>query len=372
MIPRLGGRFRLNSSKRLFISSLAFASGWMSLSFTFPLLARNLGFSYSVIGLIGMSGAVPFIAVSYLFRHSTTRVLRIGTALSLTALVSLSIAMVFGYERYFLPIALLASLFQAPWWISNEIALGGMEGSNNAEKYSIGWGLPNAAAPLVMGAVIGAFGFRYVFFFAAAAFTLSIYFTQKLNVVLEQRQHGRTELKYVTSLFFSGLFSGFEYYVLEPLMRSLGYAYYLIGFIVGIYGVMVAIGFIVLNYSKELEPWHYSVISASLVFPTIILAFENSALIIIGVSLASGLGVSVSMSKILSYIAKTSDTRTGVYYYESMFGLGFIIGSLGEGTLLQIMGNFTIFFLFLWSGVYAAAIIIYVKLRSLAVTPSRP
>ncbi len=362
----------MNSSKRLFISSLAFASGWMSLSFTFPLLARNLGFSYSFIGLIGMSSAVPFIAVSYLFRHATTRVLRLGTFLSISAMIWLSVAMLFGYGKYFLPIALLASLFQAPWWISNEIALGGMEGSNNAEKYSIGWGLPNAAAPLVMGALIEALGFRYVFLFAMVAFTISIFFTPKLNVILDQRQYGRSELKYVFSLFFTGLFSGFEYYVLEPLMRSLGYAYYLVGFIVGIYGVTVAAGFIVLNYTRELEPWHYSVISVSLVFPAIILAFLNSVSIIIVVSLLSGLGVSISMSKILSYIAKTSDTGTGVFYYESMFGAGFIIGSLGEGVLLQLMGPITIFIIFLWSGVYAAALVIHKKVKAEAVLSSRP
>lgn len=333
----------------------------MSLSFTFPLLARNLGLSYSIIGLIGMSGALPFIVVSYIYRNSTTRMLRLGIAISLSALLSLTLAMLIGYEKFFLPIALLASLFQAPWWISNEIALGGMEGKNNAEKYSIGWGLPNAAAPLVMGTIIGIFGFKYVFLVALGAFVTAIFFTPRLNVIIEQRQHTRTEFKYVFSLFFAGLFSGFEYYVLEPFMRSLGYAYYLIGLIVGIYGIIVALGFIVLNYSRNLAPWHYSVISALFLFPTVILAFRHTEFDIIFVSVASGLGVAVSMSKILAYIANTSDTRTGVYYYETTFGLGFIIGSLGEGILFQIIGHFTIFLLFIWSGFYAVAIVVYRK-----------
>lgn len=343
----------LSDSSRLFLSSLAFGTGWLGLSFSFPLIAERLGFSYTFIGIIGLAGSLPFIVVSYIFRNATSLWLRLGTGISLTLLLVMSVALLFLYGRFFLEIAIVASLFQAPWWISNEIALGGFAGKKNAEKYSVGWGLPNAIAPLAMGLIIESLGFRYVFVVAIAAFIIAIFFTPRLNMVNVESSYGKPRLRYVFSLFFSGLFSGFLYYVMEPFMRTLSYPYYLIGVVISIYGFVVAAGFIVLNFTRELRIWQYSAISSLFIVPTVVMGFDSSPVMIVLVAVTSGLGVSISMSKVLSYISRTSDSRTGVFYYESTFGLGFIMGSLVEDVLFQDFGSVTIVLVFIWAMVYA-------------------
>jgi hypothetical protein len=59
-----------------------------------------------------------------------------------------------------------------------------------------------------------------------------------------------------------------------------------------------------------------------------------------------GVGVSVGFSKILAYLSETSSPGTGVFYYESLFGIGFIMGSLAGSALYSYFAMTGVLILF--------------------------
>jgi hypothetical protein len=342
----------------LFISTLAFGSGWFSLSFAIPLLAQNIGYSYVVIGILGFVASLPFPVVALIYLKSGYRMLRYGTIIPLLSLTVLSLFFYFFYRTYFIPLTIIASVIQAPWWIATEISLGTFDGSRNAEKYSAGWGIPNALAPILMGVILQISGYEIVFLISMVAFIIGALTSPrpgKLDTYSEQKPVKRI---FLLSLFFAGLFSGFIYFVIEPVLRAHGISYILIGGIISLYGVVAAIGYILLNYTKDWKISTYSAISAILIVPTALIGIMlNIYTVIIAVILA-GFGVSVSMSKVLSYIASSSDVKRGVFFYETFFGTGFMVGSLLQDVLYQYVGKVTIFILFLTPLAYAISLLI--------------
>jgi hypothetical protein len=68
--------------------------------------------------------------------------------------------------------------------------------------------------------------------------------------------------------------------------------------------------------------------------------------IIAALLVLSGVGASIGMSKVLAYISETSSPRIGVFYYELLFGLGFMTGSFVQSVLFQYFGSITIIAMF--------------------------
>lgn len=331
----------------LFVSTLCFGSGWFSISFAIPLLAQSIGYSYVVIGILGFVASLPFPVVAFIYLKSGYRMLRYGTIIPLLSLTLLSLFFYFFYRNYFIPLTIIASVVQAPWWIATEISLGTFSGSRNAEKYSAGWGIPNALAPILMGILLQISGYEIVFLVSMVAFIIGALTSPRPGRIVESTQIKPVKRIYLLSLFFAGLFSGFIYFVMEPVLKAQGFNYVLIGGVISLYGVVAAIGYIILNYSRDLRISTYSAISALLIVPTALIgAFLNIYSVIIAVVLA-GFGVSISMSKVLSYIATSSDVRRGVFFYETFFGTGFMAGSLLQDVLYQYVGGITILILFL-------------------------
>ncbi len=341
----------------LFISTLSFGSGWFSLSFVIPLLAQNIGFPYVVIGILGFLAALPFPVVAFIYLKSGYRMLRYGTVIPLLSLAALSLLFYFFYSSYFIPLTVIASIMQAPWWIATEISLGTFSGSRNAEKYSAGWGIPNALAPLIMGAILQISGYEIVFLVSMSAFIAGALTSPRPGILPEQKEVKPVKRIYLLSLFFAGIFSGFIYFVMEPVLRAQGFNYLIIGGVISLYGVVAAIGYIILNYARDLKISTYSALSALLIVPTAIIGVSlNLYTIVISVILA-GFGVSIGMSKVLSYIAGSSDVKRGVFYYEMFFGTGFMAGSLLQDVLYQYIGKFTILLMFIIPLIYAVAIL---------------
>ncbi len=343
----------------LFLSTLCFGSGWFSLSFAIPLLAQNIGYSYVVIGILGFLASLPFPVVAFIYLKSGHRMLRYGTIIPLLSLTILSLFFYFYYTKYFIPLTIIASIIQAPWWIATEISLGTFGGNRNAEKYSAGWGIPNALAPILIGVVLQITGYEVVFIISMVAFILGALTSPKPGKLAENTEQKPVKRIYLLSLFFAGLFSGFIYFVMEPILKASGFNYIIIGGIISLYGVVAAIGYIILNYAKDLKISTYSAISSFLIFPTALIgAALNIYTVVIAVVLA-GFGVSISMSKVLSYIASSSDVKIGVFFYETFFGTGFMAGSLLQDVLYQYVGGITILILFLSPlayGIYMLAI----------------
>ncbi len=346
-----------NASFSLFISTLSFGSGWFSLSFAIPLLAQNIGYSYVVIGILGFLASLPFPVVSFIYLKSGYRMLRYGTIIPLLSLTALSLLFYFFYRSYFIPLTIIASIIQAPWWIATEISLGTFSGARNAEKYSAGWGIPNALAPILMGAILQISGYEIVFLVSMAAFIVGALTSPRPGILSVKNAEKSVKRIYLLSLFFAGIFSGFIYFVMEPVLRAHGFNYLIIGGVISLYGVVAAIGYIILNYSRDLKISTYSALSGLLIVPTALIGvFLNIYTIVIAVVLA-GLGVSISMSKVLSYIAGSSDVKRGVFYYETFFGTGFMAGSLLQDVLYQYIGKVTILLMFIVPIAYAIVMI---------------
>ncbi len=342
-----------NASFSLFISTLSFGSGWFSLSFAIPLLAQNIGYSYVVIGILGFLASLPFPVVAFIYLKSGYRMLRYGTIIPLVSLTALSLLFYFYYRSYFIPLTIIASLIQAPWWIATEISLGTFSGTRNAEKYSAGWGIPNALAPILMGVILQISGYEIVFLVSMVAFIVGALTSPRPGILSMKNAEKPVKRIYLLSLFFAGIFSGFIYFVMEPVLRAHGFNYLIIGGVISLYGVVAAIGYIILNYSRDLNISTYSALSALLIVPTALIGvFLNIYTIVIVVILA-GLGVSISMSKVLSYIAGSSDLKRGVFYYETFFGTGFMAGSLLQDVLYQYIGKVTILIMFIAPLAYA-------------------
>ena len=342
-----------NASFSLFISTLSFGSGWFSLSFAIPLLAQNIGYSYVVIGILGFLASLPFPVVAFIYLKSGYRMLRYGTIIPLVSLTALSLLFYFYYRSYFIPLTIIASLIQAPWWIATEISLGTFSGTRNAEKYSAGWGIPNALAPILMGVILQISGYEIVFLVSMVAFIVGALTSPRPGILSMKNAEKPVKRIYLLSLFFAGIFSGFIYFVMEPVLRAHGFNYLIIGGVISLYGVVAAIGYIILNYSRDLNISTFSALSALLIVPTALIGvFLNIYTIVIVVILA-GLGVSISMSKVLSYIAGSSDLKRGVFYYETFFGTGFMAGSLLQDVLYQYIGKVTILIMFIAPLAYA-------------------
>ncbi len=342
----------------LFVSTLAFGSGWFSLSFAIPLLAQNIGYSYVVIGILGFVASLPFPVVALIYLKSGYRMLRYGTIIPLVSLTILSLFFYFFYRTYFIPLTIIASVIQAPWWIATEISIGTFGGSRNAEKYSAGWGIPNALAPIIIGIILQISGYEIVFLISMVAFIIGALTSPRPGKLIVDTEQKPVKKVFLLSLFFAGLFSGFIYFVIEPVLRANGISYILIGGIISLYGIVAAIGYITLNYGKDWKISTYSAVSAILILPTALIGiFLNIYTVVIAV-VAAGFGVSISMSKVLSYIASSSDVKRGVFFYETFFGTGFMTGSLLQDVLYQYVGKITIFLMFLTPLAYAVAVLI--------------
>lgn len=346
-LPLVRSNKEVNVPARLFISSLFFGTGWFSLSFTFPLLAQSIGYSYVIIGALGFIAALPFPIVAYIYLKSTPRMLRYGTLVPLVSLTVLSGVFYFFYRPYFIPLTIISCIVQSPWWIATEISLGSFSGEKNAEKYSAGWGIPNAIAPIFMGIILELSGYDLVFIISMLAFIIAVMFSPKPGKFKETEGKASVQSSYLLSLFFAGLFSGFVYFVMEPVLKASSFSYVTIGAMASLYGLVAAIGYVLLHYTKNRKISTYSALSSLLLFPTAFIGLSISLYTIIIAVVLAGFGVSISMSKVLAYISESSDIRWGVFLYETFFGTGFMCGSLLQDFLYQYFGKITIFLLFL-------------------------
>lgn len=344
---------------RIIASSIAYSTGLFSLTFSFPLLATSYGYSYSFIGLLGVVLAIPFIILSYIYTKLDFKYIRPGTIFSYVGSVFIAISLIFSNQHIFIYIYVVASLVQAFWWITSEISLSLVQGEGNAEKYSAGWGVPNAIVPIVAGVVVQFFGFNIIFIVAALSFAIGVLFIPKYRFSPVNKKFSSIRKRYVLSLLFAGISMGFIFFVIVPVLKYYAISYSLIGVIVGIFGGASAFGYVILNFMKDRGVKFYSILSSALVFPTFIFGFTHEVVVVAILMVSMGLGTSVAMSKILAYVSGSSSVRIGVFYYETVFGVGAMIGSFGGGTLFQYFGPLSIVVLFILPILYIAWLLWY-------------
>lgn len=347
-----------NNSIRLLTSSILFSIGLFSLVFSFPLLATSYGYSYSFIGLLGFILAIPFIAIAWVYTRLDYKYLRPGTIFSYAGSAAIAIVLLFRTEYIFVYIFIISSFVQAFWWITSEISLALFQGESNAEKYSAGWGVPNAVVPIVAGIILQYLGFNVIFIMAAVSFSIGLLFIPRYDFRPVRAVFSHVKVRYVSALLFSGISMGFVFFVIVPVLKHYSIPDYVIGIIVGIFGASSASGYILMNFIKNRSIKFYSILSSCLVFPTFLFGISHSVFLVGGLMVTLGLGTAVAMSKVLAYVSESASVRIGVFYYEGFFGVGTMIGSLGGGLLFQYYGGISIIFLFVLPVIYVLALLI--------------
>lgn len=347
------------NSFRLLASSVMFSVGLFSLTFSFPLLATSYDYSYSFIGFLGVVLAIPFIIIAGIYTRLDFKYLRPGTIFSYAGSMVIATILLLRNERIFIYIYVISSIVQAFWWITSEISLGLLKGRGNAEKYTAGWGVPNAVVPIIAGYIVQYFGFDVVFIVAAVSFMLGLFFIPRYEFKPVNVRFSHIKIRYILSLFFAGISMGFIFFVIVPVLKYYGVSYSVIGIIVGTFGASSAAGYVVMNFMRDRGVKLYAVVSSLLVFPTFLFGIVHHVALVVPLMITMGLGTSVAMSKILAYVSSSASVRLGVFYYETVFGAGAMLGSFGGGILFQYLGGVSIIMLFVLPVVYAVSLILY-------------
>jgi len=216
--------------------------------------------------------------------------------------------------------------------------------------------VPNLIAPVIAGLVLQILGFVPLFVVTTIFFAATVVFLPVGGVGSRKPQIKRKSgisLALVLPMLFGGLSPGFLYYVINPYLRTLDTQYLIIGIIGSIPALFSAISFIFLSRVRS-EVWYrYSIVSAFLLGVPILLFFQHSLLLIAILFAMAGIGAAVAFSKILSYISRSSSSSFGVLYYETLFGVGFIAGSLSGGYLFDYFGFASTLIIFSPALVYA-------------------
>ena len=341
------------------LSSAFFSMGFFALTFSFPLFADKLHYSAGFIGFLGIFAGIPFPVFAYLMTKFGGKALLSSLKVSMIAMIPVATVFILFSENLFIPLVIVADLAGAAFYVSMELGIGNINSSNLAERYSAAWGIPNLISPAIAGVVLEDLGYRYLFFVSLIFFLVSIIFIPMRG--LEIRHHSdsqktRFSIYLIMPMLFGGLSAGFFFYVMIPYLRLIGLPYIVIGIVGAVPPFFSAAAFIVLNRIRS-ENWKsYATASALLLSTPLALYFSQSILTVGIVFAMGGFGSAIAFSKVLSYISRGSSPSAGVFYYETLFGIGFILGSLFGGLIFNYFKFVAVIAIFLPSLIYSIAV----------------
>ncbi len=338
------------------LTSGFYAMGWFSLAFSFPILSVSLGYGYVVTGVLGTVIGLPFVLVSFLLRFSNTEKIVKIVRLSTYGMVPITLVFALFYGKLFFPLLIITDFAAGTFWIVIEIYIGHLGSEGLPEEYSSAWGIPNLVAPIIAGYILSYIGFPFLFVISFVFFLLAAFYVPRKHVTKKTfNGEALPSAMLVLPMFFVGISSGFLYYVVVPYLKLLSYPAYLIGIIVSIPPLVSALTFVLLSYVKS-NNWHgYVVLSSLLLSAPILYMLSSSIIAIVAISAIAAIGSSVAFSKLLAYISSTSSPGTGVFYYESMFGIGFASGSLFGGLGFHLIQFNVVAFLFFPGIIFSSA-----------------
>lgn len=354
------------------VSSFLFSMGFFSLSFSFPLSAEHLRYNTFLIGMMGLAVGIPFPLLALLMlRMGSLSLLRL-IRYSIVGMVPITLLFVYLNSWTFVPLLTFANVSAATFFVAAEMCIGLSNTENLAERYSASWGIPNLIAPIVAGLVLQNYGFDTLFVFAGLFFLFAVLFLP-VNDELERETYRKSKPEWsmllVLPMLFSGISAGFFYFVMIPYIRSLGISYLVIGIVASIPPLASALVFVILNRIRS-ESWNrYASIAAALLAFPLLLYFSQWLLVLSLIFALSGCGMAISFSKILSYISSTSSSSQGILYYETFFGIGYIVGSLTGGFLLENIGFAAVIPIFIPALAYALYMLLKHSSRNVSAVP---
>ncbi|MEM0155147.1 MAG: hypothetical protein QW597_00900 [Thermoplasmataceae archaeon] len=358
------------NTRKMVFSSAFFALGWFGLSFSFPLLAVQYNFSYSLTGFLGFLVAYPFIVAAVVDLYLKEKILNIQIVLIPFIVSLMAVIFIFQSRNMIVILIAVADLLEAFYWVAMEMLLGTGGENLEAEKYSTAWGVPSAAMPIISGIIIQSFGFRILFLVAFLLLISGSMFRPKYTSSSTKGIGSGFRLKFIIPMIFSGLVAGFVSYVLVPIFRIRGESYVLIGITITIFSISSAIGFIIMNFTGKRSIYALSAVSSFLLGLPLITALTGNLLVIILALVGAGIGISIAFSKILAYISERSSARIGILTYEGFFATGTAIGSFILGSAFQIFGNLAIVITFTIPIIYAVYMIIEGMIKAIEIEPT--
>ena len=336
------------------VASFFYAIGWFSLAFVFPIIAVSLNYGYELTGFLGVFIGLPYALVSFSIKDGNIARIRKIVIFSEAIMLPVTVMLIFFYKSLFFPLLIVSDFATGTYWIASEIFIGQIGKDMLAERYSTAWGIPNLVAPLMAGVILEFTGYGELFVIIAVFFLLAVFFNpRKESENTSTKNESKPLYMMFLPLFLIGLSSGYFYYVIIPFLKISGIQIYLIGLVATIPPMVTAITFIAMNYIHSRNWIHYVTVSSSLLAFPLLLSVNHSLLFIVLVTIPSSAGVAIAFSKLLAYISTKSSPGTGVFYYESMFGAGFMAGSFTGGILFSIMGFTSAFIIFLPALVFA-------------------
>lgn len=349
------------------LSSAFFSMGFFALTFSFPLFADKLHYNAGFIGFLGIFAGIPFPVFAYLMTRFSGKTLLSSLKVSMIIMIPTVIVFILFSGNLFIPLVITADLAGAAFYVSIELGIGNTDSSNLAERYSAAWGIPNLISPAIAGTVLEDLGYRDLFILSLVFFLISIIFIPMRGLELRHRSDSPKSsfsIYLIMPMLFGGLSAGFFFYVMIPYLRTSGLSYILIGIIGAVPPFFSAIAFIVLNRIRS-ENWKiYATVSALLLSTPLALYFSQS-LVTVGIVFAfGGFGSAIAFSKGLSYISRGAAPSVGIFYYETLFGIGFILGSLFGGLIFNYFRFVAVIAIFLPSLIYSIAVISRGKGRS--------
>ncbi len=339
----------------LSISTVFFSISWLWLSFSFPLKLAIFGLPYNEIGLVGTLTSFPFIVVSFLSRYLGKKFINFALKIPFLIISVFSLILIFLNIdlTFYIFIIAITGFFQSMWWISVEIETGLIGKKGNAEKYSAAWSVPSGLFPLFSGALLQYVGFRSLY--AIVAVVSMVGFLIQPIERTERKSTKKNPLKrlFLLPMTFVGIFLGYSTYVLVPYLKNASYSYLDIGILMAISGVSFAFGSLIAGKLQKQNYRSFS-ITASLLASSLLLLIINFNIFILSLCLfMGGFGGSLGFSKILAYIGESEGPRTGVFYYETLFSIGYVSGSFVGGSLVTLLGLNDSLIIFLPSLIYA-------------------
>lgn len=345
------------SQNKMIFSSFLFALGWFTVSFTFPLEAGYYNLGSTFTGLLGLAVSIPFPLIAYFYVKYGDRYLYYLLLFSQILIAVLVFLFTIDSRTAFISLVLVTAVLQAVYWVSLEVTIGSVPGERSAEKYSAAWGLPNFITPILAGYLLQYVSFEFIALFSSIILFCSVLFIQKYRIVVTKLKATRLEAKHVFPLFFGGTSVGYFSYVFVPLLRHSGFEYHIIGILGTILGGSMALGFLVFSTVKVDDIKLLNSVSALLMFSIVFLAFSRSLYLIVPVAMLTGFGVAISFSKVLAYIAKSTEPVMGAFYYELFFAMGYGSGSTLGGVLSSHIGYVSAAVISLFPAVYLVYIL---------------
>ncbi len=342
------------------IASGLFSMGFFSLSFSFPLLADRLHYSTGEIGLLGIATGTPFPIITLLMvKFDSIKIFRV-LRFSILFMVPVSILFIFFASKALVPLIASADILAAAYFISAEMGIGVSDTDNLAEHYSAAWGIPNLIAPAIAGFVLQSYSFEALYIMTVAFFILTIVFIPRHeeSVRSENRRNGKASMLLVLPMLFGGMSAGFFYYVIIPYLKISGLTYIVVGIVGSIPPLVSALVFLLLGRIRSQVWIRYSIVSALLLSAPLLLFLSHQIISLSILFALTGSGSAIAFSKILSYISRTTSATKGIFYYETLFGIGFITGSISGGFLFQYIGYMSGIVIYTPALIYAISLLI--------------